>query len=191
MPIMPTSITTAEELLRLHEPGNRHELVRGELHRMSPAGWWHGAVASRVDRLLGTFVDERSLGVVFGAETGFLLERDPDTVRAPDVAFVAAARVPREVSAGFFPGPPDLAVEVVSPGDSFTSVHEKALSWIEHGTRVVWVVDPNARRVTVYRGRHDVWPLAADDELVGGDVLPGFAIRVRELFPPVVGAPAS
>lgn len=110
-------------------------------------------------------------------------------MRAPDASFVAAARMPRQVSAGFFPGPPDLAVEVVSPGDSYSDVHEKALSWLAHGTRAVWVVDPGARRVTVYRSPGDVRALAADETLTGDDVVPGFAIPVHALFPPIGFAP--
>ena len=184
MPTMQTTpVTTAEQLLELHEPGCRHELVRGELRRMSPAGDWHGSVAAEMCYLLRHHVRPRQLGRVYGAETGFWLEHDPDTVRAPDVAFVVADRVRARCTPGYFDGPPDLAVEVTSPNDSYAEVHEKALFWIACGTRLVWVVEPVAARVTVYRPGGSQQVLRSEDELSGDDVLPGFVVRVLELFP--------
>ncbi|HEX6812098.1 MAG TPA: Uma2 family endonuclease [Planctomycetota bacterium] len=182
------SITTAEALLSLHEPGFRHELVRGELRRMSAAGHWHGGVVGRLAAFLGGHVYERRLGLTYGAETGFVLARKPDTVLAPDVAFVRRALVPRPCSPeigspGFFPGAPDFAVEVVSPTDTLAAVHEKALCWLEHGTRLVWVVEPKAHRVTVYRGKEDVSVFGVHDTVSGDDVLPDFSVAVRALFP--------
>src|SRR5262245_49666113 len=108
---------------------------------------------------------------------------NPDTVLAPDVAFVSRALVPREVTPGFFPGPPDFAIEVVSPSDTPTAVHGKALSWLEHGTRLVWVVDPKAHRVTAYRSNKDVCVFGVHGTVDGGGVLPGFSVAVRALFP--------
>jgi Uma2 family endonuclease len=183
MSIMPNPpITTAEALLSLHEPG-RHELVRGELRRMSPAGHWHGGVAARVAMFVTSHVYDQRLGLTYGAETGFVLARNPDTVLAPDVAFVRRALVPREFTPGFFPGAPDFAVEVVSPSDTLTAAREKALCWLEHGAAMVWVVDPKALRVTVYRSREDMCVFGVSDTLAGGDVLPGFSVAVRKLFP--------
>lgn len=176
-------VTTAEELLSLHEPGFRHELVRGELRRMSPAGHWHGGAGVTLTELLARHAREHHLGKVYMAETGFLLARNPDTVLAPDIAFVCNERLPPARTRGFFPGPPDLAVEVRSPDDTRQQVHEKSLSWLHHGARMVWVVDPMAERVTVYRGRNEVNELVADDVVEGGDVVPGFRVSVRELFP--------
>ncbi|MEO6596904.1 MAG: Uma2 family endonuclease [Planctomycetota bacterium] len=176
-------VVTAEDLLTIHEDGYRHELVRGELRRMSAAAPLHGFVAMRIGRHLANFVEEHSLGAVFAAETGFVLERNPDTVLAPDVAFVRQERLPREFAPGFFPGPPDLAVEVPSPRDSHGDVQEKVLSWLQHGARLVWVVDPKPRRVTVYRTTRDVLVLGAGDPLDGGDVVPGFTVSVEALFP--------
>ncbi len=184
MPTMQSApITTAEQLLALDEPGYHHELVRGELRRMSGAGWWHGAVAGRIGKLLANHVDGNGLGMVFCAETGFLLERDPDTVRCPDAAFVTATRVPAAPSRGYFDGPPDLAVEVTSPGDSYADVQEKALFWLASGTRLVWVVEPIARTVTVYQPGGSLLVVRGEEMLTGGDVLPGFAVRVAEIFP--------
>jgi len=184
MPRMPSpTVTTAEQLLALHEPGWRHELVRGEVLRMSPSGPVHGLVAGRITRLLANHVEEHDLGGVFAADAGFVLARDPDTVRAPDVGFVQKDRLLSSYPRGFFPGPPDLAIEVTSPGDSFPEVHEKARCWIAHGTRLVWVVDPMARRVSGYRTLEAARLLGPGDELDGGDVVPGFRVRVRDLFP--------
>lgn len=183
-PIMPSaSVTTAEQLLALDEPGFCHELVRGELRRMSNAGWWHGAVAAEVGALIRNHVRQHRLGMTFGAETGFWVERDPDTVRSPGAAFVRASRVPAAPSRGYFEGPPDFAVEITSPNDSYGDVHEKALSWLACGTRLVWVVEPIARTVTVYRPGGALHAVRGDDVLTGDDVLPGFEVRVRDLFP--------
>lgn len=176
-------VTTAEQLLAVYEPGFCHELVRGELRRMSHAGWWHGAVAARIGARLDAHVEAHRLGMTFAAETGFWLERAPDTVRCPDVAFVAASRVPSAPSRGYLEGPPDLAVEVTSPNDTYAEVHEKALFWIACGAHLVWVVEPIARLVTVYLPDRSQHTLRGDDLLTGDDVLPGFAVRVAELFP--------
>lgn len=178
------TVTTAEHLLILREPGCRHELVDGELRRMSPAGFWHGIVVAAITRRLGDHVAAGRLGAVFGAETGFLIDRSPDTVRAPDVAFVRAERVP-EPGPGFFPGPPDLAVEVRSPSDTAAAVQEKVVCWLRHGTRLVWVVDPVAGTVTAHDPDGET-RLAGDAELSGGDVLPGFRVSVHDFVPRAV-----
>lgn len=176
-------LMTADELLRLND-GLRHELVKGELLTMTPAGTTHGMVAARLARLLGNWVDERGLGYVLGAETGFKLATDPDTVRAPDASFVAMQRIPPEgVPEKYWPGAPDLAAEVVSPGDSYEEVRAKVQEWLEAGTRLVWVVRPRARQVEVHTPDGRIALRGAEDELDGGDVLPGFACRVAALFP--------
>jgi Uma2 family endonuclease len=184
MPKMSSSpVLTAQDLLDIHEVGYRHELVRGELRRTSSAAPLHGLVAARVIRHLANAVEDRGLGAVLSNDTGFVLERDPDTVLAPDVAFVRLDRLPERFAPGFFPGPPDLAVEVTSPRDSWGEVQDEALCWLEHGARLVWIVDPAAKRVTVYRGLRDVVVLGTADTLDGGDVVPGFAVAVAALFP--------
>lgn len=180
-------VFTADQLLELDEPGMRHELVRGELRRMSLHGHWHGAVAASIAAAVHRHVCEQTLGGTFAGGTGFLLASDPDTVRAPDAAFVRASRVVPP-GPGFFPGPPDLAIEVVSPSDSYSDVHDKALSWLDHGTDTVWVVEPMARTVTVLRARDDIRVLREHDQLDGGELLPGFGCEVAALFPKMPGA---
>ena len=176
-------LMTAEELLRLPDDGYRYELVRGELRRMAPAGHIHGRVAINVTTPLDRHVRAHDLGVVCAAETGFKLASNPDTVRAPDVAFIRRERVQEVGDAeGYWPGAPDLAVEVISPSDTFADVQEKVFDWLEAGTRMVILVMPRKRAVTVYRSLADMMMLTEHDMLDGGDVVPGWKIPVRELF---------
>ena len=176
-------LLTAEELLRLPDTGRRLELVEGELFEMPPAGGEHGDIAAVVLIVLGEYVRRHRLGRTFAAETGFVLARDPDTVRAPDASFVSYGRLPRgEVPPGYVDMAPDLAVEVTSPSDSAREVQQKTDSWLAAGTSEVWVVSPRERTVTVYRlGQH---PAVIDQSgsLLGGDLIPGFEVPVRELF---------
>ena len=131
---------------------------------------------------LAEYVDENRLGTVYAAETGFRLATDPDTVRAPDVAFVSRVRLEAvgEVE-GFWPEAPDLAIEVVSPGDSYSDVEEKVVDWLDAGTKMV-VINPRQRSATVYKSPSDIAALAETDVLAGGDVVPGFELAVREIF---------
>jgi Uma2 family endonuclease len=175
------TITTAEQLLRAADLGPC-ELVGGELIMMSPAGFRHGRVANRLSVRLGRFVEGNSLGVVTTAEAGFRIGRSPDTVRVPDIAFVRADRVPPTEPAGFFEGPPDLAVEVVSPNDRASEVLAKAQDWLDAGCGMVWVVDPQTATVSVYRNRSEVVILRGSESLAGGDILPGFTLPVGDIF---------
>jgi Uma2 family endonuclease len=177
------TLTTADELFVMPDDGFRYELVRGELRRMPPAGSEHGAVIMNIGTPIHQFVKAHSLGAVFGAKTGFKIAADPDTVRAPDLAFVRRERIPEGgIPRGFWPGAPDLAVEVVSPGDTYTEVEEKVQDWLDAGTRMVLVVNPRTRTLAVYTSHHDVMRLTESDTLDGGEVLPGFTCRVREFF---------
>lgn len=174
---------TAEELLRMPDDGFRYELVRGELRQMTPAGNVHGRVAMRIAWPLARHVEENQLGAVYAAETGFRIRRDPDTVRAPDVASVSQERLEAvgEVE-GYWPGAPDLAVEVISPGDSHVEVEEKVFDWLEAGTKMVLTINPRKRSITVYRSLADITVLTEKDILDGADVAPGFRLAVREVF---------
>ena len=149
---------------------------------MSPAGSEHGWVVMNIAAPLAVFVKQRSLGRVFGAETGFWIERDPDTVLAPDVAFVTAQRTSGKLAAGFFTGPPDLAVEVLSPGDRAGEVLAKVQKWFDAGCRAVWVADPRTRTVTVCRSRREIVVLGESETLSGGDLLPNFSLPVSDVF---------
>jgi len=151
---------------------------------MSPAGFEHGSIVMNVTLALGGFVKQHRLGRVAGSETGFRISRDPDTVRAPDVAFVRAERVPAEPVRGYFQGAPDLAVEILSPNDLASQVLDKVHQWLEAGCLIVWVVDPERKTVTVYEAPDRAVTLAEGDELSGGDLLPGLRLPVAELLAP-------
>ena len=176
-------LVTAEELLDMPGDGYRYELVRGELRKMAPASYNHGRNAARVAKSLMIHVDDNNLGSVSIAEAGFLLATAPDHVRVPDLSFVSREReeAARPVS-GFFPGSPDLAVEVISPNDRYTEVAEKVEDWLAAGTRMVVVVD-GRRRVAIvhFRGKEPV-TLTERDTLDGGDVVPGWSMPVAEIF---------
>jgi Uma2 family endonuclease len=149
---------------------------------MSPAGFEHGVVAGRIYGHLFNFVEKTHLGLVMAAETGFLIERNPDTVRAPDVAWIRADRVPTTRIRGFFPGAPDLAVEVVSPDDRAVEVLAKTRHWLAAGCRAVWVADPDRQTVMIYRGDSEPVSFALPEELICDDVLPGFRLPLASVF---------
>jgi Uma2 family endonuclease len=174
------AITTAEQLYAATDLG-RCELVRGELIMMSPAGFEHGRITMDIALRLAEFVHRNALGVVLAAETGFVLRRDPDTVRAPDVAFVRAERLGERSPKGFFPGPPDLAVEVLSPDDRPGRCSAKVRDWLDAGCREVWVVDPADGTITIYQGS-DSRTLSGDDVLTS-PLLAGFTLPLTEVLP--------
>lgn len=150
---------------------------------MPPAGFEHGRVTMRLARLLANHVADHRLGEVLGAETGFKLQKDPDTVRAADVSFVAAARInPSARTAGYWDGAPDLAVEVVSPGDLIDEVEEKVDDYLNAHTRLIWIVNPRRRTITIYRPDQKPRILVESDTLSGEDVIQGFECRVAEAF---------
>jgi Uma2 family endonuclease len=178
-----SALITAEQLLQMPDDGFRYELVRGELIKMTPGGGEHGYLVLEVGAELRNHVKANRLGRAFGAETGFRLASDPDTVRAADAAFVRRERA-EEVGrvTTYWPGAPDLAVEVISPGDTYSEVEEKVLEWLDAGTRMVIVLDPRKRTATVYRSRNDIRVLTEDNVLDGADVVPGWRLRVGEIF---------
>ncbi|HEX6048528.1 MAG TPA: Uma2 family endonuclease [Gemmatimonadaceae bacterium] len=174
---------TAEQLLELNaQREGSYELVSGHLVVREPAGMAHGNVHGHLFARLYAHVREHRLGKVFGADVGYILSRNPDTVRAPDVSFVQAARLPAVLPTGFFPGAPDLAVEVWSPNDRFPVVEQKVWRYLDAGTREVWMIHPEHRTVTRRRPDGSAERLEVGAVLTGGDVVPGFSCRVAELF---------
>ena len=177
-------LTTAEDLWKMPRGRVRHELVRGELRTRPLAGAIHGIISVEILGSLHQFVTRHQLGLVVGTAIGFQIATDPDTVRAPDAAFVRRERIPSTgLPEGYWPGAPDLAVEVVSPDDTVEEVDEKVADWLDAGAEAVWVVKPKPRTVTVYRAPSVLTVLTADEEIDGGELLPGFRCRVGDWFP--------
>ncbi len=179
-----TKLITADELLRLYSKGVRGELIRGVLSETMPTGTQHGKIVTKLIIRLGNFVEPRKLGSLTASDAGVWLERDPDTVREPDIAFFLAEKMPLDADiTGYAEVAPDLVVEVASPTDSRRAINDKALMWLRYGVRLVWVVHPDTRTVDVHREGSPVVTLAAEDALDGMDVLPGFSCAVSEVFP--------
>ena len=176
-------LLTADDLLELHSKGVRGELIQGVLCETMPAGVEHGQIVINLGAELRNFVRPRRLGKLFGSDGGVLLERDPDTVREPDIGFISAGKSPLgERMVGYADVVPDLAVEIVSPSDSRRSVHERARMWLSFGVRLVWVGFPEDRTVNVYPEGGEMFTLGEGDTLDGGDVLPGFSCAVSDIF---------
>jgi Uma2 family endonuclease len=179
----PTGLLTADELAALPTEGLRLELVRGELRAMPLATGNHGACAMRLGGLVGHYILTHDLGEVYAAETGFLIERNPDTVRAPDFAFIEKSRVtPAAAAASWVPVAPDLVVEVVSSGDRQAEIADKIAMWLAVGVRLAWVVNPELREVVVHRPGQAPRVLSLVDTISGEDVVPGFACPVALIF---------
>lgn len=183
-----TRLITADELLampRRDEQGNYCilELVRGELKRMSPTGVTHGILCIRIGAALSSFVDEHGLGVVCGAETGFIVEKNPDSVLGADAAFISHERLERvENIDKFAPFAPDLAVEVLGPSNTAQEIEDKVALYFAAGSRAVWIFNPKRRTVAVYGSPFEVRILGEQDALDGGEVLPGFKLDLSRLF---------
>jgi Uma2 family endonuclease len=181
---METEGLTAEELLHISDPAHRFELVRGRLVVREPAGFTHGRVGMAVAVELGQYVKRHRLGVVLAADTGYVLQRGPDTVRAPDVSFVSRGRIPDPEPSSYAELAPDLAVEVLSPSNTQSEIAERIEDLFAAGTRLVWVLDPKTGVTRVHRADGTTDTLAADGVLDGEDVVPGFRCSLREIFTP-------
>ena len=177
-----TGSVTAEELLQLRLPGKQVELVEGRLIVREPSGFRHGRVANALASKLTVHVDANDLGVVVAAETGFVLKRGPDTVRAPDVGFISKETLPDPEPAAYAELAPDLAVEVLSPDDRPGAVLAKVADWLTAGSRLVWVVDPARRTVRVYRHDGSESLMPSGEQLDGEDVVPGFSCEIESIF---------
>lgn len=165
--------------------GRRLELVNGEIREMVPTGGEHGEVTFDFSLMIGNFVKKNKLGRITAAETGYILGIRPDgkpDVRAPDIGFVSIERAPEPFESKFIPLVPDLAVEVVSPGDEAKEIEEKVKHYLRSGVRMVWVMYPSVKSIIV-RKPTEIKELSQDDELSGEDVLPGFSVKVSDIFP--------
>src|SRR5437867_8191856 len=163
-------------------PGKQVELVRGQLVVREPSGTWLGAIAANLAYLLGDFVRRHGLGLVFAQDTGFKIGSDPDTVRAPDVAFVARERTGLIRSRGYAELAPDLLAEILSPDDRPAEVLAKVADWLAAGTTIVWVLDPERREARVYRQDGSLSVFGSDGSLDGEDVLPGFTCPLKDVL---------
>jgi Uma2 family endonuclease len=177
-----TALMTAEELMQLPDDGFRYELVNGELEKMPPPEHPHGPIAFRIGLYVGQFISDHALGEALG-EMGFKLTSNPDTVLAPDFAFVTQERFREgKDTEGYWPGPPELAVEVLSPSDRAGKVKEKISRWFSFGTRQVWIADPKHGTITIYRSPSDIIVFSGSDFLEAQDLLPGFRISLDRIF---------
>ena len=178
-----TALLTADDLLRLYSEGVRGELIRGVLCETMPTGQRHGTIVMNLGGELRNYIKPRRLGTLVGSDAGVLVERDPDTVREPDIAFTSVERMPLGDDLDTYAEAiPDLVVEVVSPNDKPPEVREKARMWLSHGVRLVWVVYPETRSVDVYQADAPTVTLDDTQSLDGLDVLPGFSCAVADIF---------
>ena len=177
---------TAEEFCdwvqRPENAGRHFELVRGEVMEMSRPGERHGVICGNVAFVLGLYTRQQRKGYVLSNDSGVLLERNPDTLRGPDVVFFRESRKYSELNPKFVEGLPALAVEVLSPNDHHGKVARRIHEFLQAGIRLVWIVDPEARDVTVYRPGEAPYSIEGERELMGEDSLPGFRCRVSEFF---------
>jgi len=184
VPVMPppSGPMTADDLLRTHVPDKRTELVRGVLVVREPAGSRHGLVTMNLGAELAVHVKHTAVGGVYAAETGFKLATNPDTVRAPDIAFVTRERLPPPSTTGYAALAPDLAVEVLSPEDRPGEVLAKVADWLSAGTRLVWVLDPERRLARIYRADGSETLVTGEGALDGEDVLAGFTCPLASVL---------
>lgn len=178
-----TGLLTAEDLLRLNSEGIKGELIRGVLCETVSVGKIHGRIAMTFGSALVAYVRPRRLGTVIGSDAGVLVQRNPDTVREPDIAYISAERLPLDdQSDGYLEVAPELVVEIVSPSDREQEVNDKTLMWLSLGVTMVIEVYPAERAVMVHRADGPAVTLTGDDVLDGGDVLPGFRLPLSEIF---------
>ena len=176
-------LLTADDLLDLYGQGVRGELIRGVLYETVAAGIEHGEIVVNFAAELRTFVRPRRLGRVVGSDAGIRLERDPDTVREPDIAFISAERLPLDQRvSGYAEVAPDLVVEIISPGDSTAAIYDKAQMWLRYGVRLVLIVHPNTRTILALPAEGSAQTLREGDTLDCGEILAGFSCAVSDIF---------
>lgn len=179
-----SKLMTADDLLAMPKgDGRRYELIRGVLVEKMPGGDPHSEAVAMVSFAIGNYTIDNGYGEARSGEPGYRLERGPDTVRAPEVAWFAPGRLPENIR-GYPELAPDLAVEIKAAGNSWPEMRAKAQMWLSYGSQAVWVGDPASTTITIYRDRVDTVTLSADDTLDGGELLPGFATPVWRMFRP-------
>jgi len=174
-------LLTAEDLAAMPDDRKRRELVKGRLIEMSPPKLRHGLIQTLVARFVGAYASEHKLGYTF-TEVGCILSKNPDTVRAPDVAFLAKGRLKSIDFDAYLPVVPDLVIEIVSPGDTVDEILDKVHEYFEAGVILLWVFQPQRQQVYVYTSPEDIQVINIDGTLDGGDVLPGFKLPLRDVF---------
>lgn len=187
-PATEQKLMTAEEFWEMpRESDKRYELVRGVVVEKDKTmaggtGGRHGVIEARLARYIGAFVEDNGLGFATGSSSAYILARNPDLIRIPDLGFVALDRMPRPVPSQFIPLAPDLAVEVVSPGDTASEVREKVSEYLKHGVRLIWVIYPELQTADVYTAPDQISSVSEEGTLSGGAVLPGFTLPLKTLF---------
>jgi Uma2 family endonuclease len=176
------AITSASQLALIEGNGNNYELIAGELTVMSPAGGRHGKITQRINKLLANHVDDNALGVAL-AETGFLIAKNPDTLRAPDGAFISQIRWDQLAETrGYLELAPDLAIEVISPNDRSSYIESKVQMWLQGGTHAVLVIDPENETVRAYLDQSTIQIFHPKDSVDLSDVVPGWKFKVSDIF---------
>ncbi|MEX2153263.1 MAG: Uma2 family endonuclease [Gemmatimonadaceae bacterium] len=175
-------LMTADQLLTVEIPGKWTELIRGHLVGREPPSTYHGIVSWKLDQIVGQVVRDNQSGVLCGQDTGFKIESNPDTVRAPDLAFIASHRLSLVPRRGYAPLAPDLVAEVVSVGDRPGELLRRVGVWLNAGVRLVWVIDPERTEARVHRPDGSVSIISKDGTLNGEDVLPGFSCPLAEVL---------
>lgn len=177
------SLWTARDLERLNTGNERYELIRGELIEMSPPpGYEHGIKTLSLSARLAIFVEDCQLGVSFASETGFIVEQNPDSVMAPDWAFISSERVPNPAPKGYTTVVPDIVLEVRSPSDTRLEVGRKVDMWLLAGVKIVWELNMKTRILTVHRTGESPRFLSKNDNLTGEEILPGFSLSLDALL---------
>lgn len=175
--------TTAEELFWMPDDPHRFDLIEGNLVQTELAGMREGIITMNTGARVYDYVEHTGIGTAFGAETGFILGRNPDTVLGPDVSVVRSGRMPVDADPDFYvPVAPDLVVEIIFPSHTANYVNAKLLAYLRAGTELIWTIDHLHRIVTVYAPGRTARILTKDETLNGGDVLPGLEIPLADIF---------
>jgi Uma2 family endonuclease len=176
-----TKLLTAQDLWNMGDRGDNLELIRGELVEVSPPNVTHGRILITLARFIDNHIQVRGLGRLYGGDVGVVIERDPDTVLGPDLSYFISERVPTDEPV-YFQTPPDLTIEIVSPGNTAREIERKIGMYLAFRVRQVWVVYPAKRQVVVHSPSAPPQTFHADDQLTSDEILPGLSIAVSDIF---------